>query len=150
MPALPNRRHGGFTLIEYFAVLVILLIAAALIIPRVMERPDEKRQRTARIEIRQFEDALNRYKHDNGRYPTTAQGLDALVHLPTEAPEATNWRGPYEPFRERIPKDPWGRTYLYANPGQHGPIDIFSLGADGHPGGEGVDADLGNWNLGEP
>lgn len=149
MPTRLRRRSSsfGFTLIESLAVLIILLVAAALIVPRVMERPDEKRQRAARAEIRTLQEALNRYKKDTGRYPATAVGLEALAHKPAEAAESMNWHGPYLP---QVPKDPWNRFYLYANPGQHGPIDIYSPGGDGHPGGEGIDADIGNWNLDEP
>lgn len=145
MTCLPlRRRQHGFTAIETFAVAIILIIATVLIVPRVMERPDEARVRRARVDVLALQEALTRYKADNGRYPTTAQGLEALVHRPTEAPEPNAWReGGY---LAGIPKDPWGRAYQYQQPGQHGPIDVYSLGADGNVGGEGVDTDIGNWN----
>ncbi len=140
----PRRRNAGFTALETFAVLVIVAILAALVIPRVMERPDEARVRKAKADLLLLQEALNRYKTDNGRYPATGQGLEALVARPSEAPEPTNWRGPY---LQQVPKDPWNRHYQYQSPGKQSPIDVYTLGADGHPGGEGVDTDIGNWSL---
>jgi general secretion pathway protein G len=143
----PLRRRAargarGFTLIEVMVVVVILSILAAIIVPRIMDRPDKARIVKAQADIRALESALNLYRLDNHDYPTTDQGLEALVQKPANAP---SWKeGGYI---DRLPKDPWGRTYQYLNPGQHGNIDIFSLGADGQPGGDGKNADIGNWTL---
>lgn len=132
----------GFTLIEVMVVVVILGILAAIIVPRVMDRPDTARITKAKQDIRVLESALNLYKLDNHIYPTTDEGLAVLVQKPANAP---NWKeGGYI---NRLPKDPWGRPYQYLNPGIHGTIDIFTLGRDGQPGGNKVDADIGNWNL---
>ena len=133
----------GFTLIEIMVVVVILGILAALIVPKVISRPDEARITAARQDVATLAQALRLYKLDNFAYPTTDQGLQALVVKPAAAPIPANWKtGGY---LERLPKDPWGRDYRYLNPGRHGEIDVFSLGADGEPGGEGNDADIGNW-----
>ena len=138
-----RRKHSGFTLIEIMVVIVILGVLAALVVPKVMSRPDEARQVAAKQDIGAIGQALKLYRLDNGRYPTTEQGLGALTQKPTAAPEPKNWKpGGY---LERLPNDPWGNPYQYANPGTHGEIDIWSLGADGQPGGEGVDAEIGNW-----
>jgi len=124
-------------------VVVILGILAALIVPKVMSRPDEARIAAAKQDVATLAQALRLYKLDNLAYPTTDQGLQALVAKPAAAPIPANWKpGGY---LERLPKDPWGRDYRYLNPGRHGEIDIYSLGADGEPGGEGNDADIGNW-----
>jgi len=136
----PSR---GFTLIEILVVVVILGILAAIVVPKVMEHPGEARQVRARQDIQAITTALNMYKLDNSNYPSTEQGLDALVSKPGGAPEARNWhKGGY---LDKAPKDPWGRPYLYLHPGSHGDIDVFSYGADGKPGGDGEDADVGNW-----
>ncbi len=133
----------GFTLIEIMVVVVILSILAAIIVPRIMDRPDQARIVKAQQDIRVIDSALKLYKLDNHFYPSTDQGLEALVSKPTTSPEPKNWKeGGY---LERLPKDPWGGAYLYLNPGVHGDIDIFSLGADGQPGGEGINSDIGNW-----
>ena len=138
-----SRRAAGFTLIEIMVVVVILGILAALIVPKVMSRPDEARIAAARQDVATLAQALKLYKLDNLAYPTTDQGLQALVNKPAAAPIPMNWKtGGY---LERLPKDPWGHDYRYLNPGLHGEIDIYSLGADGEPGGEGNDADVGNW-----
>ncbi len=135
----------GFTLIEIMVVVVILAILAALIVPRVMSRPDEARVIAAQQDIRTLSQALKLYRLDNLRYPTTEQGLAALVKPPTIPPLAPNWKtGGY---LERMPRDPWGNPYQYLSPGLHGEIDIFSFGADGVAGGEGFDADVGSWSL---
>ena len=140
---LVSRRATGFTLIEIMVVVVILGILAALIVPKIISRPDEARISAARQDVATLAQALKLYKLDNLAYPTTDQGLQALVNKPAAAPIPTNWKtGGYV---ERLPKDPWGRDYRYLNPGLHGEIDIYSLGADGEPGGEGNDADVGNW-----
>lgn len=133
----------GFTLIEVMVVIVILGILAALIVPKVMSRPDEARIIAVKQDVASLAQALKLYKLDNMNYPATDQGLQALVTKPSTPPLPPNWKpGGYV---ERLPKDPWGRDYLYLNPGQHGEIDIFSRGADGEPGGEGGNADIGNW-----
>ena len=138
-----SRRATGFTLIEIMVVVVILGILAALIVPKIISRPDEARISAARQDVATLAQALKLYKLDNLAYPTTDQGLQALVNKPVAAPIPTNWKtGGY---LERLPKDPWGHDYRYLNPGLHGEIDIYSLGADGEPGGEGNDADVGNW-----
>jgi len=136
------RRIRGFTLIEILVVVVILGILAAIVVPRVMERPGEARVTRAKQDIQGIVTAASLYKLDNFVYPSTAQGLEALVTRPSGEPAAPNWKGPY---LDRVPKDPWNRPYQYLQPGQHGPIDIYSLGADGRPGGEGEAADIGNW-----
>ena len=148
--ALPNRhqassakRSGGFTLIEVMVVIVILGVLAALVVPRVMNRPDEARAVAARQDIAAVMQALKLYRLDNQRYPTTEQGLQALVTRPTAGPEAGNWKS----YLDKLPMDPWGKPYQYLNPGVRGEIDVFSFGADGQPGGEGADADIGSWSL---
>lgn len=138
-------RARGFTLIEVMVVVVILGVLAALIVPRIMGRPDEARITAARQDISSLMQALKLYRLDNQRYPATEQGLIALVERPTSEPPPRNWKpGGY---LERLPNDPWGQPYQYLNPGLHGEIDVFSLGADGQPGGEGIDADIGSWSL---
>lgn len=135
----------GFTLIEIMIVVVILGILAALIVPKFMDRPDEARLVAAKTDIAALVSALKLYRLDNQRYPTTEQGLNALVVRPAVAPEPPNWKpGGY---LERLPNDPWNNPYQYLNPGLHGEIDVFSFGADGKPGGEGNDADVGSWML---
>ncbi len=140
----PDRRHG-FTLIEVMVVIVILGVLAALIVPRVMGRTDDARVTAAKQDISSLVQALKLYKLDNLRYPTTEQGLQALVKKPTTAPLPPNWKA--NGYIEKLPKDPWGNPYQYLQPGLHGEIDVMSLGADGAPGGEGYDADIGNWDL---
>ena len=124
-------------------VIVILGILAALIVPKVISRPDEARIIAAKQDVATLAQALRLYKLDNFAYPSTDQGLQALVVKPAAAPIPANWKA--GGYLERLPKDPWGRDYRYLNPGRRGEIDIFSLGADGEPGGEGNDADIGNW-----
>jgi general secretion pathway protein G len=139
------RTRSGFTLIEIMVVVVILAILAALIVPKVMSRPDEARVIAAQQDVAAIMQALKLYRLDNLRYPTTEQGLAALVARPTVAPVPPNWKA--GGYLERLPKDPWGNPYQYLNPGVRGEIDVFSLGADGAPGGEGFDADVGSWRL---
>lgn len=133
----------GFTLIEILVVITILAILGALIVPKIMDRPNEARVVAAKQDIRSVVQALKLYKLDNGRYPTTEQGLKALTEKPGVPPVPMNWKtGGY---LEKLPKDPWGGDYLYLNPGLHGEIDVMSYGADAAQGGEGYDADIGSW-----
>lgn len=136
-------RNNGFTLIEIMVVMVILGILASLIVPKIMSRPDEARIVAAKQDMASIQQALKLYKLDNLRYPTTEQGLQALVSKPTSTPVPGNWKS--GGYLERLPKDPWGVPYQYLNPGVHGEFDIVSLGADGELGGEGNDADIGSW-----
>ncbi|MGV6816489.1 MAG: type II secretion system major pseudopilin GspG [Thiotrichales bacterium] len=144
-PTLPKTTQKGFTLIEVMVVVVILSILAAVVVPRIMDNPDKARVTKAKQDIRVLETALNAYRLDNFQYPTTDQGLDALVEKPTSAPEPRNWKA--GGYIVRLPVDPWGTPYQYLSPGENGEIDIYSLGADGQPGGEGIAADIGNWDL---
>ena len=142
---MSRRRIRAFTLIEVMVVIAILAVLAALIVPKVMSRPDEARVVAARQDIASLLQALKLYRLDNLRYPTTDQGLAALVTRPTLAPVPPNWKpGGY---LERLPRDPWGNPYQYLSPGLRGEVDVFSFGADGVAGGEGFDADIGSWNL---
>ena len=137
------KGEAGLTLIELMVVVVILSILAVVIVPRVIDRPDQARVARAQADINALSAALDLYRLDNGRYPTTDQGLQALVQRPSSPPEPRNWaEGGYI---DRLPDDPWGRPYQYLAPGVHGAYDLFSLGADGRPGGTGVDAVIGNW-----
>ncbi|MCX7634723.1 MAG: type II secretion system major pseudopilin GspG [Syntrophales bacterium] len=141
-----NRRNSrGFTLIELMVVIVILGILAGLIIPRIMGRPDEARRAKARVQIESIATALKLYKLDNGNYPTTEQGLQALVEQPTTGPPAKGWRQGGYLEGKKVPKDPWGRDFVYLSPGTHGDFDLSSYGADGEPGGEGKDKDINSW-----
>ncbi len=139
------RARRGFTLLEVMVVIVILGILAALVVPKIISRPDEARVVAAKQDIASLMQALKLYRLDNQRYPTTEQGLQALVTKPTTVPIPPNWKtGGYI---ERLPRDPWGSPYGYLNPGVHGEIDVFSYGADAAPGGEDFDADVGSWSL---
>ena len=142
---LAPRASRGFTLIEVMVVVAILAILAAIIVPRIMGRPEEAKRIKAQIDIKSIEEALNLYKLDNGVYPTTEQGLEALVKKPDTTPLALKWKD--GGYLSRIPQDPWGRPYRYLSPGEHGDFDVYSFGADGEPGGEGKDADVQSWNL---
>lgn len=142
---MSRRRIRAFTLIEVMVVVAILAVLAALIVPKVMSRPDEARVVAARQDIAALLQALKLYRLDNLRYPSTEQGLAALVARPTLAPVPPNWKA--GGYLERLPRDPWGNPYQYLSPGLRGEIDVFSLGADGQPGGEGFDADIGSWSL---
>jgi general secretion pathway protein G len=141
--AKSRRLSKGFTLIELMVVIVILGVLAALVVPKVMDRPDEARVIAARQDIAAIMQALKLYRLDNQRYPSTEQGLQALVTRPTAGPTANNWKS----YLDKMPVDPWGKPYQYLNPGIKGEIDVFSLGADGQPGGSGVDSDIGSWGL---
>jgi general secretion pathway protein G len=138
------RRARGFTLIEVLVVVAILAILAAIVVPRVMDRPDEARRVAAKADIAAIVQALKLYRLDNGSYPQTDQGLLALVQKPTSNPVPPNWK--QGGYLERLPKDPWQSDYQYLNPGVRGEIDVFSLGADRARGGEGNNADIGNWD----
>ena len=137
------RPHGcgGFTLIELMVVLVIIGVLAALIVPNVLNRADDARVTAARTDVNNLMQALKLYKLDNQRFPSAEQGLKALVTKPTVGTTPPNWK----PYLDKLPNDPWGGPYQFANPGVKGEIDVYSLGADGVVGGEGNDADVGSW-----
>ena len=138
------RSSRGFTLIEVLVVVVILAILAAIVVPRVIGRTDDAMIAKAKADVQGLGTALNLYKLDNFTYPSTDQGLDALVQKPGGSPEAANWRS--GGYIDRLPKDPWNRDYQYVSPGSHGDFDVYSLGKDGQSGGEGLAADIGNWS----
>ena len=131
----------GFTLIELMAVMVIIGVLAALIVPNVLERADDARVTAAKTDIANIVQQLKMYRLDNQRYPTAEQGLQALLTKPTSGPIPNNWK----PYLDKLPNDPWGRPYQYLSPGIKGEIDVMSFGADGQSGGEGKDADIGSW-----
>ena len=131
----------GFTLIELMVVMVIIGVLAALIVPNVLDRADDARTTAARTDVTNLMQALKLYRLDNQRYPTSEQGLQALIAKPTTGPQPLNWK----PYLEKLPNDPWGRPYQYLSPGVKGEIDVMSFGADGQSGGEGKDADIGSW-----
>jgi len=142
-PARAARRHAGFPLIEIMVVVVIMGVLAALLVPRLMGRTDDARILAAKQDIATLMQALKLYRLDNQRYPTTEQGLQALIARPSNGPQPANWKtGGYI---DRLNKDPWGNPYQYASPGTRSEVDIFSYGADGQPGGSGNDADIGSW-----
>ncbi|NIS60470.1 MAG: type II secretion system major pseudopilin GspG [Proteobacteria bacterium] len=143
-PRVP-RGQGGFTLIEILVVVVILGILASIIVPKIMKRPEEARRTKAIMDIKAVETALNLYRLDNGVYPSTEQGLEALVTKPTTGVIPRNWKE--EGYLDKVPKDPWGNPFVYLSPGLHKEFDLESYGADGVDGGEGKDADIENWNL---
>ena len=141
-PVHPRKRPAtGFTLIELMVVLVIIGVLAALIVPNVLDRADDARATAAKTDIANLGQALKLYKLDNMRYPSAEQGLQALVVKPTVGSIPGNWR----PYLDKLPNDPWGRSYQYLNPGIKAEIDIMSFGADGQSGGEGKNADIGSW-----
>src|SRR6266700_1846792 len=144
-PCCTFVRIRGFTRGEVFVVIDIIGILAALVEPRVLERPDEARVLAAKNDIAAINQALKLYRLDNGRYPSNEQGLAALVARPSQSPVPPNWKP--NGYLERLPKDPWGNPYQYLSPGLRGEIDVFSFGADGAPGGAGIDADVGSWDL---
>lgn len=144
-PVLRSMRRG-FTLIEILVVIAVISVLAALVAPNVFRHVGSAKDAAAKSQIEMLGAALDAYRLDNGRYPSTDQGLDALWQLPTAEPRPTNWRGPY--LRKAVPKDPWDRAYVYLSPGdvnQQG-YDLLSYGADGQPGGEDDDTDITNWN----
>ena len=140
-------QSNGFTLIELMVVIVILGILAGLIIPRIMGRPEEARRMKARVQMESIETAIRLYKLDNGSYPSTEQGLQALVEPPQvgELPKA--WREGGYLEKGKVPKDPWDNEYIYLSPGIHGEYDLMSYGADGQPGGEDKNKDINSWEL---
>ena len=137
-------RAVGFTLIEVLVVIAILGILAAIVVPRIMDRPDEAKRVAAKADVGAIVQALKLYRLDNGFYPSTDQGLGALVQRPTSQPVPGNWK--QGGYLERLPKDPWGSDYQFLSPGVRGEIDVFSLGSDRARGGEGNAADIGNWD----
>ena len=138
-------RAAGFTLIEIMVVVVILGILAALIAPNVISRIDEAQVTKVRQDLRAIESALKLYRLDRFRYPTSEEGLGALVTKPSDS--SVPW--PQGGYLDRLPKDPWNRPYLYLQPGNNGEFDVYTLGRDGQQGGEGLDADIGNWDATE-
>jgi general secretion pathway protein G len=138
------KKQRGFTLIEVMVVVVILGILAAIIVPKIINRPDEAKVVKAKEDILAIESALMLYKLDNSVYPSTDQGLQALVVQPTTEPVPTGWKA--GGYLKELPMDPWNRPYHYLNPGEHGDVDIFTFGAAGEPGGTGINAEIGNWN----
>lgn len=139
------RKDAGFTLIEIMVVVVILGILGALIVPNILGRTGEARATAAQSDIRGIGNALNLYRLDNFNYPSTDQGLEALVSAPGGFPEAKNWNP--EGYLPKLPKDPWGNNYLYISPGTHGSYDLYSQGADGKDGGEDNAKDILSWEL---
>jgi len=136
-----RQNQRGFTLIELMVVLAIIGVLAALVVPNVLNRADDARVTAAKTDVGNLMQALKLYRLDNQRYPAPEQGLQALVVQPTTGPAPLNWK----PYIDKLPNDPWGRPYQYMNPGVKGEIDVLSLGADGQPGGEGKNADIGSW-----
>jgi general secretion pathway protein G len=133
----------GFTLVEIMVVVVIIGILGALVVPKLLGRTGESRVTAAKVDIATLMQALKLYKLDNQRYPTTEQGLKALIEKPSSGPSANGWKSPG--YIDKLPNDPWGNPYQFLSPGVKGEVDLFSLGADGQPGGTGDDADVGSW-----
>ncbi|GAB2780438.1 type II secretion system major pseudopilin GspG [Halomonas shantousis] len=144
-PSRSSRRQRGFTLLEIMVVIFIIGLLVAIVAPNVLSNQDDAMQQKARADLSTLEQALDMYRMDNYRYPSTRQGLLALVEAPSQEPLPKNYRE--EGYIRRLPSDPWGNEYQYRSPGENGSVDIYSLGADGAPGGEGLDADIGNWML---
>lgn len=142
LKSVRRRLSAGFTLIELMVVLVIIGVLAALIVPNVLERADDARATAAKTDVNNLMQALKLYRLDNQRYPAAEQGLQALLVKPTTGPIPFNWKS----YLDKLPNDPWGRPYQYLNPGIKGEIDVMSFGADGQPGGEGKNADIGSWD----
>ncbi|MRV75734.1 type II secretion system protein GspG [Duganella sp. FT92W] len=141
---ISQRRARGFTLIEIMVVVVIMGVLAALVVPKLLNRTGEAKVAAAKVDIANIVQSLKLYKLDNQRYPTTEQGLKALMEKPTTGPAANGWKA--GGYLEKMPKDPWGNPYQYLAPGVRGEIDVFSFGADGQAGGTGDDADIGSWD----
>ncbi|RXJ72660.1 type II secretion system protein GspG [Veronia nyctiphanis] len=140
-----QRRQQGFTLLEIMIVIVILGVLASLVVPNLIGSKDQADKQKVISDISSFESNLDMYRLDNNVYPSTDQGLAALVSKPSGSPEPRNYKE--DGYIKRLSKDPWGNDYQYLNPGEHGKIDIFSFGADGQEGGEGINQDIGNWNM---
>lgn len=140
-----RRAHAGFTLLEVMVVIVILGVMASMVVPQLMDKSEQAATQKAVSDIGKLEEILEMYRLDNHRYPTTEQGLEALVSEPTVDPVPRNY--PSKGYVRRLENDPWGNPYLYLSPGEYGEIDIYTLGADGEEGGEGNNADIGNWNI---
>jgi general secretion pathway protein G len=138
-------KQAGFTLIEIMVVVIILGILGALVIPKIMSKPDQARIVAAQADIRNISSALDMYKLDNFSYPSTSQGLQALVTKPSGTPEAKNWNT--DGYLAKLPKDPWGNPYQYISPGAHGAFDLYSWGADGKEGGQDKEADIVSWEV---
>ncbi len=139
-----RRLQHGFTLIEIMVVVAILAILGAAVVPMIIDRPEQARVVKAKSDIDVLEQSLELYRLDNFSYPSTEQGLEALIEQPTGDPEAANWKS--GGYVKKLPKDPWGREYIYLSPGEGGDFDIITLGRDGSDGGESYDADISNWN----
>ena len=137
--------RSGFTLIEIMVVIIILGILVGLVVPRLMEKPEKARKVKAQMQIESISAALKEYKLDNGDYPTTEQGLEALVEKPSIGKIPKKY--PEKGYLSKIPKDPWDNDYVYISPGEHGDFDLISYGADGEEGGEGKDADVQSWEI---
>jgi general secretion pathway protein G len=146
-PGHCSRRHGeqGFTLIELLVVLIIIGILAGYVGPKIMGHPEEAKRTMAAVQITSLETAIESYKLDNGAYPTTEQGLQALVEAPTTGRLAKKWRIGGYLAKGKVPKDPWGNDFVYLCPGTHNDFDLISYGGDGQQGGEGDDVDVNNW-----
>jgi general secretion pathway protein G len=146
---LPKLKHNsrGFTLIELMVVIIILGILAMWVAPKIMSRPEEAKQVKARLDIQNLETALKLYKLDNGLYPTTEQGLQALVEMPETGNVPKKWKKGGYLEKGRVPKDPWGNDFIYLSPGLKSDFDIISYGADGSPGGEDENKDINNWEF---
>jgi general secretion pathway protein G len=140
-PSLRQRLQSGFTLIELMVVLMIIGVLAALIVPNVLDRADDARVSAAKTDVNNLMQALKLYKLDNQRYPTAEQGLQALLKKPSSPPVPPNWKS----YLDQLPNDPWGRAYVFLNPGIKSEVDVMSFGADGQAGGEGKNADIGSW-----
>lgn len=138
-----GSRQQGFTLLEIMVVIVILGLLVSIVAPNVLQNQDRAMVEKARADISVLEQALDMYKLDNHNFPSTDQGLDALVNKPSSSPEPRNYRS--DGYIKRLPQDPWGNAYQYLQPGEHGPYDLYSTGADGDEGGEGLAGDIGNW-----
>ena len=144
--ARPICRENGFTLVEIMVVVVILSILATIVVPKLMSRPDQAREAKVQQDIRVLSAQLDLYRLDNFNYPSTDQGLEALVSRPADLSKGAKWKE--HGYLDRLPNDPWGQPYRYLQPGTHGgEYDLYSLGADGVAGGADINADIGNWNL---